>query len=92
MRSLPKAAAVLLLAIAPAAAAWVVTAPAAVAGARHMRRGDKLPAAVLQAGPTVDYAAQHLRRPPDGYGWFAVGGDMVMASLSSGLIVEVVEG
>ena len=29
--------------------------------------------------------------PPDGYGWFVVAGDMVMASLSSGLIVEVVE-
>ena len=91
MRLLLQIAAALSLAIAPAAA-LSIPAGFAQAATRHLHRGDTLPPAVLQAGPTVDYAAQHLRRPPDGYGWFSVSGDMVMASLSSGLVVEVVEG
>ncbi len=54
------------------------------------QRGDYLPADVLQAGPRSDPAAAHLRRPPQGYGWFALGKALVMASLSTGLIVEVI--
>ena len=37
------------------------------------------------------YAAQRLRRPPEGYGWFAVDGAFLLASLSSGLILDVAE-
>ena len=67
-------------------------APAA-AQARHAlpQRGDYLPADVLKSGPNVDYSAARLRRPPEGYGWFQLGSAYVLASLSTGLIVEVVE-
>src|SRR5689334_5826603 len=54
------------------------------------RRGDYLPQAVLQAGPVADYAAKHLRKPPAGYGWYQLGHAFVMASVATGLIVEVV--
>jgi hypothetical protein len=54
------------------------------------RRGDYLPNEVLRAGPKVDYAAARLRRPPAGYGWFALAGVYALASVSTGLIVEVV--
>jgi len=54
------------------------------------RRGDYLPQEVLQAGPKADYAAAHLRKPPAGYGWYQLGRSYVMASVATGLIVEVV--
>jgi Ni/Co efflux regulator RcnB len=54
------------------------------------RRGDYLPQAVMQAGPIGDYAAKHLRKPPVGYGWYQLGRAFVMASVATGLIVEVV--
>jgi Ni/Co efflux regulator RcnB len=54
------------------------------------RRGDYLPQAVQQAGPIADYAAKHLRKPPAGYGWYQIGRAYVMASVATGLIVEVV--
>lgn len=54
------------------------------------RRGDYLPPEVLQAGPIADYAGKHLRKPPAGYGWYQVGRAFVMASVATGLIVEVV--
>lgn len=54
------------------------------------RRGDYLPPEVLQAGPKVNYAAAHLRKPPAGYGWYQLGRAYVMASVATGLIVEVV--
>ena len=54
------------------------------------RRGDYLPQAVIQAGPINDYAAKHLRKPPAGYGWYQIGRAYVMASVATGLIVEVV--
>jgi Ni/Co efflux regulator RcnB len=70
--------------LAPAAPAW--------AQARHhWSRGETLPAEVLRAGADQNYAAQRLRRPPDGYGWFAVNGQYLLASLSSGLILEAVD-
>ncbi|HUO21274.1 MAG TPA: RcnB family protein [Caulobacteraceae bacterium] len=71
----------------------VLCAPAsAAAQARHhWQRGDVLPAEVLRAGPNVNYAAQRLRRPPDGYGWFSLDGAYLLASLSSGLVVDVAE-
>jgi hypothetical protein len=54
------------------------------------QRGDYLPPDVVKSGPNVDHAAHHLRRPPSGYGWFSLAGVYVMASVSTGLIVEVV--
>jgi Ni/Co efflux regulator RcnB len=54
------------------------------------RRGDYLPQEVLQAGPVANYQALHLRKPPNGYGWYQVGKAYVMASAANGLIVEVV--
>ena len=54
------------------------------------RRGDYLPQEVLQQGPKADYAAAHLRKPPSGYGWYQLGKAYVMASVATGLIVEVV--
>ena len=54
------------------------------------RRGDYLPQDVLQGGPKVDYAAARLRKPPAGYGWYQLGRAYVMASVATGLIVEVV--
>jgi Ni/Co efflux regulator RcnB len=54
------------------------------------RRGDYLPQEVLQAGPVADYASKHLRKPPAGYGWYQLGRAFVMASVATGLIVEVV--
>ncbi len=83
----------LALALAGAAAAPMMAASAAKAQARaHAlpQRGDYLPRDILSAGPNVDPARAHLRRPPAGYGWFSLSGVFVMASLSTGLIVEVV--
>jgi hypothetical protein len=54
------------------------------------RRGDTLPQAIMQAGPIADYASKHLRKPPAGYGWYQIGRAYVMASVATGLIVEVV--
>ena len=89
MKRLSCIATALVLALSPAAG--LVAAPAAAhAQARHWKRGDTLPPAVLRAGPNVNDAAERLRRPPSGYGWFALDGQFLLASLSSGLILEVV--
>ena len=73
------------------AAVPAVLAPAAAQESHSLpRRGDYLPADVLQAGPRVDYAAKHLRKPPAGYGWYQLGRTFVMAAVATGLIVEVV--
>ena len=92
MKPVLSAAAVLTLAVAPALTlALAVSAPAAAQARRHWRSGDTLPPAVLSAGPIADYGAKHLRRPPEGFGWFALDGAFLLASLSNGLISEVVE-
>jgi Ni/Co efflux regulator RcnB len=65
--------------------------PTAAQTQHHWRRGDVLPAGMLHAGPNVDYAAQRLRHPPEGYGWFSLDGEYLLASLSSGLILEAVD-
>ena len=94
MKPLLRAAVALSLSVSSIAAAalTVLTPAAAEAQARRTapQRGDYLPPDVVKSGPNVDYAAQHLRRPPAGYGWFSLGGVFVMASVSTGLIVEVV--
>jgi Ni/Co efflux regulator RcnB len=69
----------------------LISAPEALAQTHPLpRRGDYLPQEVLQGGPKVDYAAAHLRKPPVGYGWYQIGRAYVMASVATGLIVEVV--
>jgi hypothetical protein len=85
-----KAALALTLMLAPLAMA-AAPLPAAAQARRGMpQRGDYLPAEMLRAGPNIDAAAAHLRRPPSGYGWFSLAGVFVMASVQTGLIVEVV--
>ena len=54
------------------------------------RRGDKVPQAILDAGPLANYAAFHLRTPPVGFGWYLIGRAYAMASISTGLITDVV--
>jgi Ni/Co efflux regulator RcnB len=54
------------------------------------RRGEQVPQAILNAGPIANYAALHLRKPPVGYGWYQIGHAYAMASISTGLITDVV--
>jgi hypothetical protein len=84
--------AALALALTMAPLAMTAAPPPAAAQARRTmpQRGDYLPAEMLRAGPNVDAAAAHLRRPPAGYGWFSLAGVFVLASVQTGLIVEVV--
>ncbi len=74
--------------------AGVVAVPGVAAaqakGHTAPKRGDYLPPDLLASGPNVDEKAAHLRRPPSGYGWFSLGGIYVLASVMTGLIVEVV--
>jgi hypothetical protein len=96
MKTLLSVAAIVGLSMEPALVLMVQAAPALAQAPpalahRHWKRGDTLPAAALAAGPSVHTAPQHLRRPPNGYGWFAMDGQFVLASLSSGLILEVVD-
>ncbi len=90
----PLAAAMLLLSLMTGAVTGVLAAPgvAAAQAKAHAgpKRGDYLPPDLLAAGPNVDEKAAHLRRPPSGYGWFSLGGIYVLASVMTGLIVEVV--
>ncbi len=72
------------------ASAAPAPAPAQIKGHPLPQRGDYLPPDLIKAGPTVDAKAAHLRRPPSGYGWFSLAGVFVLASVSNGLIVEVV--
>jgi hypothetical protein len=71
-------------------AGLALTAAPALAQGPLPRRGDYLSQDVLQAGPIADYAGKHLRKPPSGYGWYQLGRAYVMASVATGLIVEVV--
>ncbi len=91
MKSLLRA---LVLTLTLSSAAIGLAAPtAAAAQARahaQPERGDYLPPDLLHAGPNVDPAVARLRRPPEGYGWFQLRKAYVLASLQTGLIVEVV--
>ncbi len=91
MKPLPRVLAALVLALTPIAWSVLPSDPAAAQARRQWRRGDVLPEAVLRGGPNVNYAAQRLRRPPEGYGWFAMDGQFLLASLSNGLILEVAD-
>jgi len=54
------------------------------------RRGEQVPQAILNNGPIANYAALHLRKPPVGFGWYQIGHAYAMASISTGLITDVV--
>jgi Ni/Co efflux regulator RcnB len=54
------------------------------------RRGERVPQVILNGGPIANYAALHLRKPPVGYGWYQIGHAYAMASISTGLITDVV--
>ena len=81
--------AALALAAAPILALTAAVPPTHAEARHNWRRGDVLPAAVLHGGPNVDYGAQRLRRPPEGYGWFTLDGAFLLAPLSTGLVLEV---
>jgi Ni/Co efflux regulator RcnB len=68
----------------------LAAAPALAQDRPLPRRGDYVPQEVLQGGPIADYAGKRLRKPPAGYGWYQIGRAFVMASVATGLIVEVV--
>jgi hypothetical protein len=56
-----------------------------------LRRGDKLPDA-YRSQVVTDYERWHLRRPPDGYAWYRVGNQFVLASMATGVIFDIVDG
>jgi Ni/Co efflux regulator RcnB len=68
----------------------LAAAPALAQDRPLPRRGDTVPPEVMQGGPIADYAGKRLRKPPAGYGWYQIGRAFVMASVATGLIVEVV--
>jgi Ni/Co efflux regulator RcnB len=58
---------------------------------QHWHRGARLPASYYAPRYIVnDYGYYGLRRPPRGHCWVRVNGDVVLAALASGVIVEVV--
>jgi len=91
MKSIPSVLAALACAAAPLLGSGLAVKPALAQARRHWQRGDRVPPSVLRAGPNVDYGAQRLRRPPEGYGWFALDGAFLLTSLSTGLVLEVVD-
>lgn len=61
------------------------------AGPRHdMRRGQRLPTYYRGRRYVVnDWRGHHLRRPPRGYYWVQTGGDYVLVTAGTGLIVQL---
>lgn len=60
---------------------------------RAWRRGERLPPPYYARRYIVhDYHVYRLRPPPRGYHWVRVDGDVVLAAVASGLIVQVVNG
>ena len=92
MKSLLRALVLTLVLMSAATGLAAPTSASAQARAHAQpERGDYLPQDLLRAGPNVDPAAARLRRPPEGYGWFQLRNAYVLASLQTGLIVEVVQ-
>ena len=83
----------LALTLTSATAPFFLPVQASAQGRLHAtpERGDFLPEDVLKAGPNVDPSSARLRSPPSGYGWFQLRMTYVLASLQTGLIVEVVK-
>jgi Ni/Co efflux regulator RcnB len=69
---------------APASAATIQLAQAA------LRRGEVLPDA-YRGQVVTDYERWRLRRPPTGYAWYRVGNQFVLASMSTGVIFDIVD-
>jgi Ni/Co efflux regulator RcnB len=83
-----------LIAAAAASGAFVdrsAAQPSAVAQATpELKRGDVLPEA-YRSQVVTDYQRWRLRRPPEGYAWYRVGAQFVLASMTTGVIFDVVE-
>ena len=54
-----------------------------------IKRGERLPDA-YRGQIVSDYDRWHLRRPPSGYAWYRVGDYFVLASMSTGIIFDIV--
>jgi Ni/Co efflux regulator RcnB len=60
---------------------------------RSWRHGDHLPRSYCDSRYIVrDYHAYHLNAPPRGHHWVRVNNDVVLAAVTSGLVVSVVNG
>ncbi len=60
---------------------------------RSWRHGDHLPRSYCDSRYVVrDYHAYHLNAPPRGHHWVRVNNDVVLAAVTSGLVVSVVNG
>jgi Ni/Co efflux regulator RcnB len=60
---------------------------------RSWRHGDHLPRSYYQTRYIVnDYGRYHLHAPPRGHHWVRVNDDVVLAAVTSGLVVSVVSG
>lgn len=60
---------------------------------RSWRHGDRLPRAYCETRYIVnDYGRYHLHAPPRGHHWVRVNNDVVLAAVTSGLVVSVVSG
>jgi hypothetical protein len=73
---------------APAASATLI--PQLAQAGPSLRRGDMLPEAYRDQ-VVADYERWHLRRPPSGYAWYRVGNQFVMASMTTGIIFDIVD-
>lgn len=67
----------------------VYARPAPAPIPRVWRRGAYLPPE-YQDYVVQDYGRYHLRRPPFGYSWVQVGGELLLISSSTGLIFDAV--
>ncbi|MEO5736015.1 MAG: RcnB family protein [Variovorax sp.] len=57
------------------------------------RRGGRVPTEYRGRNYVVnDWRGHHLNAPPRGYQWVGVGGDYVLAALTTGLIVQIIAG
>ena len=68
----------------------IAPAEALAQAAGALKRGDVLPDA-YRGQIVTDYQRWRLRRPPDGYAWYRVGAQFVMASMATGVIFDVVD-
>ena len=59
---------------------------------RSWHGGDRLPPAYRGRQYYVDYRHYHLNPPPRGYRWVRVDNDIVLAAITTGLIMSVVQG
>jgi Ni/Co efflux regulator RcnB len=54
------------------------------------KKGAKMQDEDWKRGEHVDYKAQHLRAPPQGYEWREVDGNYVLAAVATGVIASVI--